>query len=136
MAAKKNKLEKQFSDQVVKQEQLKSNIFSGVSIFVNGYTKPSADELKNLMMQHGGTYHHYQSGKTSHVIASNLPQSKMKLVKTTKIVKPDWITESIKAGRLLDYRHYLLYNLQQILNFDKGKVMLINNNGEKIPVHS
>lgn len=28
------------------------------------------------------------------------------------IVKPDWITESIKAGKVLDYKNFLLYTNQ------------------------
>ena len=49
-------------------------ISSGVSIFVNGWTQPGADELKRIMMTHGGVYHHYyNSHKTTHIIASNLP---------------------------------------------------------------
>ena len=33
-----------------------SSIFQGVSIFVNGYTQPSAQELKQIMLLHGGSY--------------------------------------------------------------------------------
>jgi DNA repair protein REV1 len=53
MTAKIAKLEEQFStiQAAVKQ---KSNIFEGVSIFVNGYTKPSSEELKRIMLEHSG----------------------------------------------------------------------------------
>ena len=38
------------------------------------------DELKRLMLIHGGTFHHYQSNKTTHIIAKNLPDvSNLKL---------------------------------------------------------
>ena len=30
---------------------------------MNGRTDPSAEELKRLMMTHGGTYHHYMSSR-------------------------------------------------------------------------
>lgn len=53
MAAKITKLEEQFhSMQSVCAE--KSKLFEGISIFVNGYTNPSADELKKIMLQHSG----------------------------------------------------------------------------------
>jgi len=71
---------------------------------------PSADELKCIMMENGGVYHHYhRTNLTTHVIASNLPTAKLKLLKQYKIVKPEWISDSIKEGRLLNYRDYLLF---------------------------
>ena len=53
MNAKKEKLEKQFDSDQVKEADgdKRGGIFEGVSIFVNGYTDPSADELKRIMMQ-------------------------------------------------------------------------------------
>lgn len=71
---------------------------------------PSADELKRIMMENGGIYHHYhRSNLTTHVIASNLPTAKLKLLKQYKIVKPEWISDSLREGKLLNYRDYLLF---------------------------
>ncbi|GFY73330.1 DNA repair protein REV1, partial [Trichonephila inaurata madagascariensis] len=117
MAAKKMKLEEQFAGRKAMElmEETETEIFKGISIFVNGYTKPPADELKRLMFIHGGTYHHYYSrSHTTHVIASNLPKSKMKDLKTKIIVTADWITDSIKAGELLPYQKYLLYTPEMV----------------------
>jgi DNA repair protein REV1 len=77
-----------------------------------------------MMMLHGGVYHHYQTDKTTHIIASNLPNCKMKQLRTLKVVKPSWIVDSVREGRLLDYRHYLLYTskAQARLNFGVGEV--------------
>lgn len=56
--------------------------------------EPPADQLKQLMVTHGGKYHHYYiANKTTHVIASNLPQSKMKNLKTQTVVTAGWITD-------------------------------------------
>lgn len=63
------------------------------------------------MMVHGGTYHHYYSRtKTTHIIANNLPDTKVKNMNTERIVSPKWITDSLGAGKLLDYTKYILYN--------------------------
>ncbi|XP_028656450.2 DNA repair protein REV1 [Erpetoichthys calabaricus] len=122
MAAKVCKLEEQFRHDAPKQQQhegISSSIFSGVAIYVNGYTNPTADELRKLMMVHGGQYHMYYSrSKTTHIIASNLPNSKIKELKGEKVVRPEWITDSIKAGRLLSYLQYQLYSRQKSLNFN------------------
>ncbi|XP_014250189.1 DNA repair protein REV1 isoform X2 [Cimex lectularius] len=113
MEAKKNKLIEQFNIDGQKSGLKQDDLFKDISIFVNGYTEPSSDELRLLMMKHGGTYHHYyQSGKTTHVIASNLPDSKIKQMNQLKVVKPTWITDSIKAGYILKYQDYLLLTNQ------------------------
>lgn len=71
---------------------------------------PSANELKCIMMENGGVYHHYhRPNLTTHIIASNLPIAKLKLLKQYKIVKPEWIANSLNEGRLLNYRDYLLF---------------------------
>ena len=77
MGMKKQKLLEQFSANA-SEEQSEGNIFSGVCIFVNGWTEPSSDELKRIMMIHGGVFHHYRNHQTTHIIASNLPDVKVR----------------------------------------------------------
>ena len=76
MGFKKKKLLEQFS-KAADEEESEGNIFSGVAIFVNGWTHPTCDELKRIMMTHGGVFHHYKNSKTTHIIASNLPDVKV-----------------------------------------------------------
>ncbi|XP_073095891.1 DNA repair protein REV1 isoform X1 [Manis javanica] len=124
MASKVQKLEEQFrSDTALQKDGTSSAIFSGVAIYVNGYTDPSAEELRKLMMLHGGQYHlYYSRSKTTHIIATNLPNAKIKELKGEKVIRPEWIVESIKAGRLLSYIPYQLYtkqsSVQKGLNFN------------------
>jgi DNA repair protein REV1 len=57
---------------------------------------PSADELRRLMMLHGGQFHVYYSRSiTTHIIASNLPNNKIKELKGEKVVRPAWITDRL-----------------------------------------
>ena len=117
MAAKIQKLEHQFSSDKSGLPAKDSLIFAGISIFVNGYTgklltetwrlpffvkfwstmcalDPTSDVLKRLMQQHGGVFHHYYSrSKVSHIIATNLPNSKIQNITDKKVVHPRWITE-------------------------------------------
>ncbi|XP_030614720.1 DNA repair protein REV1 [Archocentrus centrarchus] len=113
MAAKVCKLDEQFRLDAPREKQKEgtcSSIFSGVAIYVNGYTDPSADELRRLMMLHGGQFHvYYSRSKTTHIIATNLPNSKIQELKGEKVIRPQWITDSIKAGHLLPYLQYQLY---------------------------
>ncbi|XP_064084428.1 DNA repair protein Rev1-like [Macrobrachium nipponense] len=114
MAAKKAKL----SDQFQRAAQFdfgeeRHGVFRGVAIFVNGYTEPTAEELKRIMIANGGTFHHYYSrSKTTHIIASNLPDTKVKNLRSDRIVSPKWISDSLEAGYLLDYKKYVLYTNQ------------------------
>jgi len=115
MAAKKAKLEEQFRDTANKKFKESSKLFEGIAIFVNGYTDPTSDELRHLMMIHGGIYHHYMRPKiTTHIIASNLPYSKIILYRKSQnpipICKPQWIIDSIAAGKILNFQTYLLYS--------------------------
>uniref|UniRef100_A0A336KCQ3 DNA repair protein REV1 n=1 Tax=Culicoides sonorensis TaxID=179676 RepID=A0A336KCQ3_CULSO len=109
MAAKIAKLEDQFKKDAAN-IKLKSNLFEGISIFVNGYTRPSPEELKMIMAENGGVFHTYQRSWTSYVVANNLPDVKIRALGKDKVIKADWIVDSLKAGKLLDYSHYLLYN--------------------------
>ncbi|XP_045030014.1 LOW QUALITY PROTEIN: DNA repair protein REV1-like [Daphnia magna] len=126
MAAKISKLENQYLNEKFNEaceEEKLSNIFLNIAIFVNGYTNPTAEELKRIMLAHGGIYHHYYNSRaTTHIIASNLCDGKIKKLKgDEKFVKPEWIVDSVKAHSLLDLKPYLLYTG---LTLDKGQQKL------------
>ncbi|XP_034832831.1 DNA repair protein Rev1 [Maniola hyperantus] len=134
MQAKIAKLEEQFSSGIGNAEKL-TNIFNGVSIFVNGFTVPPADELKELMAKHGGIYHTYQRSD-DFVIASNLPDTKVKNMSLSRVVKPEWITDSISANCLLEFKDYLLYRNSKtqprlIFNQKKRKDSVLEKINEK-----
>lgn len=109
MNAKVSKLEEQFADDAANNPYKESNLFDGISIFVNGLTNPSSDELKRIMMTHGGTFHTYHRSFTTYIIASNLPDVKIRQLTTAKIISPQWIVDCLKEKRILDYSKYLLY---------------------------
>uniref|UniRef100_A0A1B0AQ86 DNA repair protein REV1 n=1 Tax=Glossina palpalis gambiensis TaxID=67801 RepID=A0A1B0AQ86_9MUSC len=111
MQAKITKLEEQFSN--ASNPFKKSDLFAGISIFVNGLTNPSADELKRIMMIHGGVFHHYERSHTSFIIAENLPDVKVRNFNTSKIISPQWVVDCVKEQRILDYARYLLYTNQK-----------------------
>ena len=72
-----------------------------------------------------GIFHHYQRSHTKFVIATNLPDVKVRTNITRNIVKPEWIADSLKENRLLDYSKYLLYTnknrAQPQINFKPAK---------------
>ncbi|KPU78063.1 uncharacterized protein Dana_GF24462, isoform B [Drosophila ananassae] len=121
--AKKSKLEEQFT--AASDPFRKSNLFAGISIFVNGRTNPSADELKRIMMVHGGTYHHYERPHTTFTIATNVPDVKVRNMNLSKFISAQWVVDCLENEKILDYKPYLLYTNQKTsqprLNFGKSK---------------
>lgn len=93
---------------------LRTDIFKNISINVNGRTQPCADELKRLMLLNGGEYHpYYRYQTTKFMIATNLSLARTKNLRPDdRIVKPEWITDSVKAKCLLPYQDYQLFSDQ------------------------
>ena len=101
---------KKLRSQVEQLGDQKSTIFEGVTIYVNGFTDPNADELKEKIYHYGGLYEYALTSRVTHVIATNLPTAKIRNLSTSAVVcKPDWIVDSIKNGDLLPIDSYLLY---------------------------
>lgn len=105
---KRRKLRDQFE---AMGSETRSNIFQGVTIYVNGWTQPRAEELKEMMHAHGGKYEFnlYSRSAVTHTIASNLPNSKVLKLGSSLVCKPSWIVDSIAAKKLLPVDSYLLY---------------------------
>ena len=119
MNSKENKLRRQFDS--IKQE-IKSEIFKGICIHVNGLTKPPLSVLRSLILEHGGDFEqYYHRDRVTHFICTHVAKAKLdNFIKRSngkiKVMKPEWITESIKSGKLLDefnYRNYLIDDLKQ-----------------------
>ena len=103
-------------------------IFRGVVGHVNGYTQPSLNDLHAMIVGYGGGFMQYLDGKTTvtHIIASNLTPKKKVEFSKYRIVKPAWVVDSIKAGKLLPWDSYRVVDEgvgQHILGFDNGNVV-------------
>ena len=116
MQLKVRKLDEQFAEGTalaVVDDPTLAHLFEGVAIHVNGLTDPSHAELRRLMYMHGGSFqNYYHRSSVTHIICSNLPDAKVKAFEKernpTPFVRPEWITESIRAKRLLPVGPYVL----------------------------
>lgn len=132
---KEEKLRNQFEASISK---ISSQIFKNVCIHVNGLTKPPLSVLRSLILEHGGSFEQYfHRDRVTHFICTHVAKAKLEnFIKRShgkiKVMKPEWITDSIKAGKLLDefkYRNYLLtdedsrnqINIHEF--FDKSKMV-------------
>ncbi|CAO3660928.1 unnamed protein product [Umbelopsis vinacea] len=86
-----------------------SQIFKGLVIYVNGYTRPSHSDLRKIITAHGGDFQHYLSkSRVTHIVASNLTNAKIEEFRLYKVVQPEWIMDSVEAGKLLSWQNYRL----------------------------
>ncbi|KAJ7928918.1 hypothetical protein B0H13DRAFT_2228851 [Mycena leptocephala] len=105
MNRKRAKLQIQNSEITTTAETL---IFKGISVYVNGWTSPSVQEIRSLLVRNGGVFEPYLDRKSStHIVTSTLTEAKMREFKNMKVVRPEWLTESVKAGSLLPWRDFI-----------------------------
>ncbi|KAI6382916.1 hypothetical protein MCOR25_000431 [Pyricularia grisea] len=105
----------------------KPQIFKGVVAHVMGYTQPSLQVLHKELVQHGAGFLQYLDSKTcaTHIIASALPPKKVVDYNKYRMVKPQWVVDSINAGKLLPWTDYRVFDegpAQKTLKFDNGKI--------------
>ncbi|CAO1621641.1 unnamed protein product [Parajaminaea phylloscopi] len=83
-------------------------IFAGCTTYITGHTQPPYQELRRLIVLHGGNFMAYMDQKrpVTHIIASNLTPKKREEFRAYKVVRPSWITDSITAGRKLPWQDY------------------------------
>lgn len=68
----------------------------------------ATQELKQLMAENGGRFENYYSRAVTHIVCCNLPDSKVKHHAHERnpppTVRPEWVVDSLAAGRLLPVR--------------------------------
>lgn len=107
MRRKRAKL--QIQNEGLKEPDGQNEIFKGLSIYINGYTTPSVQDLRQLIVKHGGVFQPYLDKKAlvTHIITCSLTPAKLREFKHMKVVRPEWLVESAEAGVLLPWSNYL-----------------------------
>lgn len=117
----------------------KPKIFKGVVAHVTGYTQPPLHVLHHDLVSYGAGFIQYLDGKTmaTHIIASSLPPKKSLEFNKYRIVKPAWVTDSIKAGKLLPWSDYRVLDegvRQKTLKFDDGSLSTQSMRSQQTPL--
>ncbi|KAL7935264.1 hypothetical protein V8C35DRAFT_269140 [Trichoderma chlorosporum] len=123
---RRKKIKLQNLDAEIRAASDKPPIFKGVVAHVNGYTQPPLQALHHDIVQHGGGFLQYLDSKTmaTHIITSTLPPKKAVEFSRYRIVKPAWVVDSIKAGKLLPWSDYRVLSegpSQKVLKFDSDR---------------
>ncbi|KAK4105466.1 DNA repair protein [Parathielavia hyrcaniae] len=105
----------------------KPQIFKGIVAHVTGYTQPPLHVLHKELVQHGAGFLQYLDSKTmaTHIIASAMPPKKTVDFSKYRIVKPAWVMDSIKAGKLLPWSDYRVIEngpRQKTIKLDGGRI--------------
>ncbi|KAH6619629.1 hypothetical protein B0J18DRAFT_249585 [Chaetomium sp. MPI-SDFR-AT-0129] len=103
-------------------------IFKGVVAHVTGYTQPPLHVLHKDLVLHGAAFLQYLGGKTmaTHIIASAMPPRKTVDFTRYRVVKPAWVTDSIRAGKLLPWSDYRVLDdgpRQKTIRFEGGRLL-------------
>ncbi|KAL0949393.1 hypothetical protein HGRIS_009457 [Hohenbuehelia grisea] len=88
-------------------------ILRGTRIYINGYLRDTTDiEMKRVVTRAGGEILPTASGATHILTSQQLSSSKTHKILTTKmrqsvqVVRPEWVFDSLDAGKKLQERHY------------------------------
>ncbi|KAL6886607.1 hypothetical protein HDV57DRAFT_394872 [Trichoderma longibrachiatum] len=123
---RRKKIKLQNLDADIRATSDKPPIFKGVVAHVNGYTQPPLQVIHHEIVQHGGGFLQYLDSKTmaTHIITATLPPKKAIEFSRYRIVKPAWVVDSVKAGKLLPWTDYRVSSespSQKILKFDSDR---------------
>ncbi|KAL7960885.1 hypothetical protein V8C34DRAFT_275033 [Trichoderma compactum] len=123
---RRKKIKLQNLDAEMRAASDKPPIFKGVVAHVNGYTQPPLQALHRDIVQHGGGFLQYLDSKTmaTHIITATLTPKKAVEFSRYRIVKPAWVVDSIKAGKLLPWSDYRVLGespSQKVLKFDSDR---------------
>ncbi|TMW67970.1 hypothetical protein Poli38472_007642 [Pythium oligandrum] len=90
-----------------------STLFTGVHVLVDGYTVPSKEEIRTLVLMYGGGFEHYDTSQVTHIVATHIAVSRLKQLKKMRrpppVVHPDWILKSIEQNTLLPVQPFLYH---------------------------
>ncbi|KAJ8086798.1 hypothetical protein PM082_005623 [Marasmius tenuissimus] len=95
-----------------------SQVLRGVKVYINGFLAGTTDiEMKRIVLEAGGVVLSTASGATHILTSQPLSGSKTHKILTKKariqvhVVKPEWVFDSIKAGkRRLERPYYIITN--------------------------
>ncbi|KAF9226598.1 hypothetical protein BS17DRAFT_775871 [Gyrodon lividus] len=99
-----------------RKEEPTGDVLSNVRVYIDGYLSGTTDlEMKRIIALAGGTTLLVPSGATHILTSQQLSGSKTHTILTKKsrspahVVRPEWVTDSIKAGkRLQEFRYAVI----------------------------
>ena len=98
----------------------KQQCFVGCEIFVNGVTNPPLQDIRKLVLDHGGKFNSYQVDTTTHVVCNHYSTAQLALMlkakSRSKIIRVTdrWVVKCIELGRcIMDVTLFLPVGVKQ-----------------------
>jgi len=98
-------------------------VLRNVKVYINGYLRDTTDiEMKRIVMLAGGLVVANAAGATHILTSQQLSASKTHKILTSKsrksvhVVHPEWVTDSIKAGKRQPERHYSVIKVMSTMD--------------------
>ncbi|KAI9001444.1 hypothetical protein BD414DRAFT_474646 [Trametes punicea] len=113
---------KKLADQLPEKPTEGQQVLRNVKVYINGYLEDTTDiEMKRIVTLAGGQVLHTASGATHILTSQQLNGAKTQKLLTTKsrnivhVVRPEWVTDSISAGKRLSERDYSVIKMTNVL---------------------
>ena len=79
-----------------------------------------------MAANNGAVISHHHTGRTTHIVGTHLTDSKIEKNAKGKLVKPEWIVESIARGKLLPWTNYRITNPETMFEAQSSIKNLLN----------
>ncbi|CDO71329.1 hypothetical protein BN946_scf184908.g87 [Trametes cinnabarina] len=113
---------KKLADQLPEKPAEGVQVLRNVRIYINGYLENTTDiEMKRIVTLAGGQMLHTASGATHILTSQQLNGAKTQKLLTSKskhivhVVRPEWVMDSISAGKRLSEREYSVIKTTNVL---------------------
>ncbi|KAJ3194618.1 deoxycytidyl transferase [Irineochytrium annulatum] len=91
-----------------------SNIFHGVVLYFDGYLGEdmTMNDFRDLVLRHGAKVLAWLTPEVTHIVGERITDRKRELWARKRVLRYEWLTDSIKNGKLLPWRDYSLIPLR------------------------
>ena len=101
-----HKISKLQNCNLVDDQNMMSEIFRGCFVYINGSTEPPVEELRRLLIRHGGVCDNYKTSRITHFACNNFTDAQLKNIREKVRIKEkliyvttDWILQSISRQK-------------------------------------
>ena len=76
-----HKISKLQNCNLVDDQNMMSEIFRGCFVYINGSTEPPVEELRRLLIRHGGVCDNYKTSRITHFACNNFTDAQLKNIR-------------------------------------------------------
>ena len=108
-----HKISKLQACNLISDQNVVADIFRGCFVYINGTTEPPVEELRRLIIRHGGFCDNYKTSRITHFACNNFTDAQLKNIREKVKIKEkqiyvttNWILDSITKQKRLSEADY------------------------------